>query len=381
MVVGVSSGKDTMLSEDAEADEWYLVVLGCGSSASVPKLSCLLRDSRSCICSRSFVDTRNKRLNPCILLSRQFVDAKPDEFYNILVDVGKTFREAVLASFPKHQLRHVNDLLVTHAHMDAIGGLDDIREVQVRRESVNRAKVYDQMVDATRVFMDKATTASIATLYPYMLPSPNYSREATMETTSRNSLPVTEITREGNLRLYYVAKLENWMMSHFTPFQIKEIEVTPIPLWHGVSLCLGFVFKHLTKDVQIVYFSDFRCRSLSSSGQAEDTQVPVLQEADFEELTFMEDVQTTLAILKRCPITHMILDGLHAEKTYISHSNVPETIKVIQSLERKNVIAQRIWLTGMSCTVDYHATNQLLQATFGSDRVQCFYDGLKLKCW
>lgn len=42
----------------------------------------------------------------------------------VLIDCGKTFREVILNLFPKHGLREVGALLLTHGHADAILGMD-----------------------------------------------------------------------------------------------------------------------------------------------------------------------------------------------------------------------------------------------------------------
>lgn len=49
----------------------------------------------------------------------------------VLIDCGKTFREAICSLFPKHGLREVGALLLTHGHADAILGMDDLRDLQV----------------------------------------------------------------------------------------------------------------------------------------------------------------------------------------------------------------------------------------------------------
>ena len=42
---------------------------------------------------------------------------------NILVDIGPDFREQML----RHRVEHLDGILITHAHRDHVGGLDDIR--------------------------------------------------------------------------------------------------------------------------------------------------------------------------------------------------------------------------------------------------------------
>ena len=46
------------------------------------------------------------------------------------VDAGKTMREQCMRLLPRHGIRNLDALLITHAHADAIHGLDDIRDFQ-----------------------------------------------------------------------------------------------------------------------------------------------------------------------------------------------------------------------------------------------------------
>ncbi|PHJ25611.1 metallo-beta-lactamase domain protein, partial [Cystoisospora suis] len=49
---------------------------------------------------------------------------------NILIDCGKTFREASLAFFPLHNIPSLDAVFLSHDHQDAVGGLDDLRDFQ-----------------------------------------------------------------------------------------------------------------------------------------------------------------------------------------------------------------------------------------------------------
>jgi hypothetical protein len=128
--------------------EWRMILTGTGSSASVPKLSCITNPSGyirgaaaarfksprslACACTQVPFDPRNHRsvegpagggggvcrggrqrmgraaaywcrLNPAAVLSRREPRDRPGEWYNLLVDCGKTFRESVLRNYPKNQ--------------------------------------------------------------------------------------------------------------------------------------------------------------------------------------------------------------------------------------------------------------------------------------
>ena len=85
-----------------------LTVLGSGSSSGIPTIGC------SCeVCLST--DPRDKRLRPSVLL--QYDDR------NVMIDTGPDFRTQVL----RHQIKHLDAVLYTHAHADHILGLDDVR--------------------------------------------------------------------------------------------------------------------------------------------------------------------------------------------------------------------------------------------------------------
>lgn len=85
-----------------------LLFLGTGSSGGVPLIGC---DCSVCTSTSPY----NKRLRPSVLLK---FGGK-----NILVDPGPDFREQAL----KFKIKHIDAVIITHAHYDHIGGLDDLR--------------------------------------------------------------------------------------------------------------------------------------------------------------------------------------------------------------------------------------------------------------
>ena len=70
----------------------------------------------------------------------------------------------------------------------------------------------------------------------------------------------------------------------------------------------------------------------------------------------------------------MVLDCLHWMKEYPSHSNLPETTKIIQVFQTNHIKPKKILLTGMSCSIEYHKVNEHLRKVFG-DQVEAAYDG------
>ncbi|MEN9344133.1 MAG: hypothetical protein RLZZ453_920 [Chlamydiota bacterium] len=85
-----------------------LLFLGTGGSAGVPMIGCCCE-----VCQSSFL--HNQRWRSSALLK---VDNK-----QILIDAGPDFRAQAL----KFGISHLDAVLLTHAHADHIGGMDDLR--------------------------------------------------------------------------------------------------------------------------------------------------------------------------------------------------------------------------------------------------------------
>lgn len=96
-----------------------ITFLGTGTSCGVPMLGC-----RCCVCKSS--DSRDKRTR-CSLLVETLST-------RILIDCGPNFRQQMMDK----EFRRIDGLLVTHAHYDHIGGIDDLRPYC----KLGRIKVY-----------------------------------------------------------------------------------------------------------------------------------------------------------------------------------------------------------------------------------------------
>lgn len=86
-----------------------ITFLGTGTSQGVPVIAC------NCEVCRSS-DPHDTRLRTSALV-------KTNSGKNILIDIGPDFRAQML----REQVSHIDGILLTHAHRDHVGGLDDIR--------------------------------------------------------------------------------------------------------------------------------------------------------------------------------------------------------------------------------------------------------------
>lgn len=86
-----------------------LIFLGTGTSQGVPVIAC------NCpICSSQ--NPRDRHLRTSALI-------ETDGGENILIDIGPDFREQML----REHVCRLDGILITHAHRDHVGGIDDIR--------------------------------------------------------------------------------------------------------------------------------------------------------------------------------------------------------------------------------------------------------------
>ena len=123
--------------------ELSILFLGSGVSTGLPKLGCIVRPDQTlpeCAVCKSALNpnSRNRRGNVSVLLRFQGEDGR---IRSIMVDAGKTMREACLRFLPMHSIRGIDALLLTHAHADAILGISFVFDLQAAsRAALTKAR-------------------------------------------------------------------------------------------------------------------------------------------------------------------------------------------------------------------------------------------------
>lgn len=165
---------------------WQTMILsffGTGTSQGVPVIACPCE-----VCHSQ--DTRDRRLRTSALVT----DSKGN---NILFDIGPDFRTQMLT----HDIRHLEAILLTHAHRDHVGGIDDIRPLN-----------WVQQCDMD-VYANKEAINSLTHDYHYIFEYHQYP-----------GLP--EVTLHD--------------VSECMPFTVGQIRVTPIRGMHKDLPVLGY---------------------------------------------------------------------------------------------------------------------------------------------
>ena len=85
-----------------------ITFLGTGTSQGVPVIACECEVCKS-------LDTKDKRLRSSVMIESQG--------NVIVIDTGPDFREQML----REKVKHLDAVLLTHAHKDHVAGLDDVR--------------------------------------------------------------------------------------------------------------------------------------------------------------------------------------------------------------------------------------------------------------
>ncbi|CAI5520100.1 unnamed protein product [Closterium sp. Naga37s-1] len=194
-----------------------IVFVGTGTSEGIPRVSCLTNPYKICpVCEAATQPgNRNRRRNTSLLIRhRTHGGADGPVTRNILIDAGKFFYHSALQWFPYHNIRHIDAVLITHSHADAIGGLDDLRDWT------------NNVQDDIPVFASQRDLTVMEKTHYYL-----------MDTSSL--VPGTAVSA-----LHFHA-------IDTSPFHVHGLQVTPLPVWHGANyLSFGYRFG------DVCYISD-----------------------------------------------------------------------------------------------------------------------------
>ena len=163
-----------------------LTFLGTGTSCGVPTIGCDCRVCRS-------ENPKDKRLRCSALVET--------EQTRLLIDCGPDFRQQMMPQ----PFRRIDGILITHAHYDHMGGMDDVRP-------------YCQFGEIN-VYADPVARKGLLEMLPYCFVENRYP-----------GVPA--------IGLHEIHKHE--------PFTIGDIEIMPIEVMHGKLPILGYRMGPLT---------------------------------------------------------------------------------------------------------------------------------------
>jgi phosphoribosyl 1,2-cyclic phosphate phosphodiesterase len=246
--------------------------LGTGTSHGIPVINC---NCNVCLSK----NPKNKRLRTSVLIEI--------EKTNILIDTSPDFRQ----QFLRKRINRIDAVLFTHVHADHTFGLDDLRRFcWIQKERIPIYGKQDSMEYMKNIF--------------------------------------TYAFGVGELR-YGVPNLKANNVSG--EFQIGEIKILPIQLWHGKDIIYGYRINNFA------YCTDVG-------------KIPDHSYVDLENL----DV--------------LVLDALR-QKPHPTHFSLNKAMK-----EAKKINAKKTYFTHMNHTIDHEEHGKSLP-----ESMNFAYDGLEIK--
>lgn len=164
-----------------------LTFLGTGTSQGVPIIGCKCK-----VCTSQ--NPKDKRLRSSVLIEHKNK--------KILIDAGPDFRQQLL----RENIENLDAIILTHEHKDHTGGLDDVRAINYLQKK------------ALPIYCEKRVEESLHKEYSYAFDKIKYP-----------GVPEFDIKTINN-----------------APFQIDDINVIPIRVYHYKLPILGFRIGNIT---------------------------------------------------------------------------------------------------------------------------------------
>ena len=250
-----------------------LTFLGTGTSQGVPVIAC-----RCNVCRSS--DERDTRLRTSALLQA--------DNNNILFDIGPDFRQQML----RHHVDHLDAILITHAHRDHVGGLDDIRSFNYVQHS--KMDVYLNSEAKTALLRD----------YKYIFDYHQYP-----------GLPEAELHQVDNSQFSILLPASQALSTaekKSNPAKNSQLEVVPICAMHKDLPILGYRIRNFAYITDANYIAPSEMEKLKG-------------------------------------VDVMVINALRKEK-HFSHYSLPEALEVISQVKPREA-----YLTHISHELGLHA--------------------------
>lgn len=262
-----------------------LTFLGTGTSHGIPVIGC---DCAVC----SSTDPRDQRLRSSVLIS--------DKKTNVLIDCGPEFRIQCI----KHQVKHINSVLLTHSHADHLHGIDDLRVFACLRSKDDPKKMT---VEPLNIYANPGTIKDFKFRFDYLF---------------------KPVIQGGGRALVKLNSTNSYDKEH--PLEIDGLKIVPIPMMHGTLKTTGYVIQKESKT--FAYLTDVSSIPHSS--------VKLLQ-------SFKK-------------IDHLVIDGLRV-RTHSTHFSFEEALHVADKIN-----ARHIWLTHLCHESSHEGCKQWISENISS---------------
>ena len=242
-----------------------ITFLGTGTSCGVPVIGCQCEVCQS-------ADPHDKRLRCSILVET--------ETTRLLVDCGPDFRQQILPQ----PFRRIDGILVTHAHYDHVGGMDDIRP-------------YCQFGEIN-VYANPQACKGMLEMLPYCFAANRYP-----------GVPA--------IGLHEIHAGQ--------PITIGDIDILPVEVMHGKLPILGFRFG------SFAYITDMKTIADDQAALLHGVEVLVVNALRFDKPHHSHQlVDDALAFANKLGVRHTLLThvchdvGLHD----VANHRLPEGVEL-----------------------------------------------------
>jgi phosphoribosyl 1,2-cyclic phosphate phosphodiesterase len=231
-----------------------VTLLGTGTSQGIPVIGCKCETCTS-------TNPKDKRLRVSAYLEIPGYGINGSDTLKILIDTSSDFRQQMLAN----KFDDIDCVLFTHHHIDHIGGMDDLR--QINQQKKKKIDIYG----------NKLTLDEIKVTFRYVL--------------------------DERLQQHNAVPLINFNYITLEPFQINGLEIIPIEIYHGYLPIYGYRIQNFA------YITD----------------ASLIPEPEFEKLKNL-DVLVLNALRRKPHPTHFSLEQaveagkrINAKQTYFTH--------------------------------------------------------------
>lgn len=211
-----------------------LVFLGTGTSTGIPQIGCSCR-----VCKSN--DVRDKRLRSSALYTS-------DKGTRILIDCGPDFRQQMLCQ----PYLPIEAVLLTHEHYDHVGGLDDLRPFSFNR--------------SLSIYTNQICADNLRVRLPYCFAEQKYPG---------------------------VPKIDLNVIEDNSVFDVKDVTICPIRVWHGRLPIYGYRIEDL------VYITDMSSIDDEELNKLNNVKVLVVNALRLNKHHSHQTLQQALAFIKR----------------------------------------------------------------------------------
>jgi len=364
---------------------------------------------------------KNYRNNPSLLISHRNSDDDDDDddsidaigdqkksaVRNVIIDVGKTFREGAIRWMPHHGIYSIDGIVLTHEHADAMLGLDDLRGFQISPYMMSaqqhgngnrRREQASTRSDTLPIYLSEVCMKTVKQQFGYLVPKEMSERkeDETKTNTNMNKSKKNEVKV-----VRAVASLDFRIIQHFQPFVVAGLKMIPLPVLHGEDLiCNGYAFsvrgdgngnrnrkgegegnsksssasQNVNVNVNVSSaISGEGNQKLDTSKTKTNTVTNVVYLSDISRMI----PETEQFILEQLPPTDiLVVDTLRHTRSNPVHFNLNQALELIQRLKPK-----KTYIVGINCDdfPEHDKANAMIQEKDPTINVKLAYDGLAIE--